>query len=159
MDQIIHSAGIERTDKQDSLPSVLEQYLDADCDRQARRIAEFIKVHELLPDPQNISHLPLSFMLLLDVTVRFIWWERTGFIKTNNGGPSISEAVFQLANHSLIDPTYDAFPVWSSVFHLVVEQFAWHIPAKMDGDIALGIIHVDDVVTHLAKFLWSIRSR
>ena len=157
MDQTIQSADDRCTEKQGSLPSVLEQYLDADCDRQARRIAEFIKAHDLLPDPQQLLQVPLAFILLLDAAVRLKWWEKNGFYVPCGNQQLLSTLLFQLAINSLADPSIDPMPIWRTVSYAFAENERYYSYATLGCEINVKNLTIGDLTDRFADFLWTIR--
>ena len=142
-------------------PAELRRSVAEEADRDADRVALFLRTLGLEASTNRPLHLPGPFLLELGAALRLLGWEDCGLsVHLDAGLPPSSQALCE-SLLTLAAPDITPGPGKDSLAYRVLvlfaERFAWSGREELDADVALGEADGDALLEALADFLWDNR--
>lgn len=126
----------------------------------ADRVADFLEKFD--PADSASSPMPLGqdLALFLGVFLRLAHWEYSGLEAHLEAGLPLARQAFAEAHQSVVETgrIASARDLWTSVWRLFIERFAWHGSCELDAAITLDSFDEDTAVDILAQLLWAQRN-
>jgi hypothetical protein len=130
---------------------------EADADRDADRVIEFLNAIGLGATPENPQPLPANFVLRLATGLRLLAWEALGYSLHRDAGLPAAQDVIRDAFCSLLKPAASARDLDVAVMRLSLERFAWSGRSLLDAEIMLDLFNDEAALDALAEYLWATR--
>jgi hypothetical protein len=143
--------------KPDKILLEMEEYVKSEAERDADRVALFLRSHGVQGTREKPIALPMSFLLHLGAAMRLHHWEEQGFSLHRTAGLPDAGRAIKAAVQSLTDPGTARTALCESVVRLSLDRFAWHGRRDLEADVALDEMIDDDALDALAEFLWASR--